>query len=136
MQKILRLWSGELGLFQSYWFWFMGLNIIFFLSIRLISDIFNPSGIEGIAFFIYIILVVTYGLISCVGVWRAAYTYKKNEWYGPLAQFSVLINTYKLFSMVVDFSKTGPVSPLISGFLILTVLYFVNKKSKELSHHE
>jgi hypothetical protein len=136
MQKILRLWRGELGLFQSYWFWFMGLNIILSISIKLIADIFLPSGLAVAAFFAYIILVVTYGLISCVGVWRAAYTYKKNEWCGPLAQLAVLINAYKLISEVVELSKAGLAYPFISGFLILAVLYFVNKKAREVGAYE
>lgn len=89
-----RLWNGQVGLAQTFWFWG-------FFASNAIGACVGLIDKESIAFYPAVVLALLFGVAVTVAIWRSS-----NNYYGPrfiqqLVKISIVIGgVYSVFSVV------------------------------------
>jgi hypothetical protein len=139
---IANLKQGNYGLFKTYWVYYVLVEFVLTLIMRVITQILgadnNEQGfiISSVIFFTYLIV---YKRFVWVGIWRAANCYKENEVWANLAKvavvLSVLITAVAAFFIFnsIENSNSSVVAPIsILSVISLWVVTIIYKSQKGL----
>tara|TARA_B100000767_G_scaffold265832_1_gene282382 strand:- start:2316 stop:2654 length:339 start_codon:yes stop_codon:yes gene_type:complete len=88
-ENLLHLFAGNLPLYKSYWLYYVFGNFVISVPLLMISKSFIGSYI--FSFSLYLLMNLSYYLVSCVGVWRSSQSYKKNKILAFLARLIVVL---------------------------------------------
>ena len=87
--NLIKLFKGNLPLYQSYWIYYVLANFIISAPLLLVTKIHIQNFIY--TFSLYLVLNLIYYFTSCIGVWRSSQKYKGNKILSFLARLIVVI---------------------------------------------
>jgi hypothetical protein len=131
---ITNLKEGNYGLFKTYWVYYILVEFVLTLIMRVITQILGADNNEQgfiISSAIFFIFIFIYKIFVWMGIWRAANRYKENEVWANLAKvmvvFSILITmsvSVLMYDALKDISS-GLDRALIPSFFIILCFFIV-----------
>ena len=84
------LWHGRLGLFHTFWYHFLSVNVLALLVLELIEGV-SPWATAAV-----LVVVLAYLTVAAVGVWRAAGRYRGTVIWSVAARAAVCLFAVQL----------------------------------------
>jgi len=130
---ITNLKEGNYGLFKTYWVYYVLVEFVLTLIMRVITQILGADNNEQgfmISSVIFFTFIFVYKIFAWVGIWRSANRYKENEVWANLAKvavaLSVLITAVAAFFIIN--SKASPWEILLTPFMLSVISLWVVTK--------